>query len=106
MAEHRLTPDTETDLWEIARYTLETWGEAQQRGYEAGLIKCFEALADGTARARYPLPHRRDVRQIHCQHHYVFAIDTPDEPVTIVTVLHENMDLMTRLVDRLGDSRA
>lgn len=101
MAEYRLTPDTEADLWEIGRYTLQTWGEVQQRRYEAGLIKCFEALADGSARARHPLPHRRDVRQIHCQHHYVFAIDIPDEPVTIVAVLHEKMDLIERLRERL-----
>lgn len=104
MAEYRLTPDAEADLWEIARYTLQTWGEAQQRRYEARLIKCFQALAEGTPRARYPLPHRQDVRQIHCQHHYIFAIDTPNEPVTIVAVLHEKMDLMTRLTNRLGDS--
>lgn len=101
MAEYRLTPDAEADLWEIARYTLETWGEDQQRRYERVLIKCFEALADGSARARFPLPYRRDVRQLHCQHHYVFVIDAPDEPVTIVAVLHEKMDLVTRLEARL-----
>ncbi|MEX1025264.1 MAG: type II toxin-antitoxin system RelE/ParE family toxin [Planctomycetota bacterium] len=106
MPEYRLTPDAEDDLSDIARYTLETWGEAQQRLYEAALITCFEALADGSARTRRPLPHRTDVRQVHCRHHYVFAIDVPDAPVTIVAVLHEKMDLMTRLLDRLGDSTA
>lgn len=106
MVEYRLTPGAESDLWEVARYTLQTWGEAQQRRYEAGLIKCFATLADGSASARHPFPHRQDVLQIRCQHHYVFAVDTPGEPVTIVAVLHENMDLMTRLLDRVGDSMA
>jgi len=103
MPEYRLTPDTEGDLWEIARYTLETWGEAQQRRYEAALIKCFESMADGSARSRSPLAHRSDVRQVHCQHHYVFAMEIVDEPVTIVAVLHEKMDLIARLRERLSD---
>jgi len=103
MADYRLTPSAEDDLWEIARYTLRTWGEAQQRRYEAGLIKCFEALAEGSARGRQPFPHRPDIRQVHCQHNFVFAIEVPDQPLAIVAVLHEGMDLMTRLVDRLGD---
>ncbi len=101
MPEYRLTPDAEEDLWEIARYTLATWGEAQQRRYEASLTQCFEELAEGSARSRRPLPHRPDVHQVHCQHHHVFAIEATREPVTIVAVLHETMDLMTRLLARL-----
>lgn len=104
MPEFRLTPGAEKDLEEIARYTLRTWGETQQRRYEAALIACFEALADGKADARWPLPHRTDVHQVRCQHHYIFAVDHPQEPVTIVAVLHETMDLVTRLRDRLGNS--
>lgn len=104
MPKYRLTPGAEKDLGEIARYTLRTWGEAQMRRYEAALIACFEALADRRADARWPLPHRPELRQVRCQHHYVFAIDHPQEPVTIVAVLHETMDLVTRLRDRLGNS--
>lgn len=101
-----LTPDTEDNMWDIARYTLESRGGAQQRRYEAALIKCFEALADGSTRARHAFPHRPDVRQVHCQHHHAFALEVADEPVTVVAVLHEKMDLMTRLLNRPGGSTA
>lgn len=101
MADYRLTPDAESDLEEIARYTLSTWGEQQQRLYETAIATCFADLAAGTAFTRKPLAHRPDVLQVRCEHHVVFALETPNEPLTIVAILHERMDLMTRLQKRL-----
>lgn len=104
MPEYRLTPDAEADLREIARYTLTTWGERQHRRYESALLSCLGALAAGEARPSSPLPHRDDVLALRCEHHVIYAVAEAEEPLTIVAVLHEQMDLMVRLRERLeGD---
>ena len=38
-----------------------------------------------------------------CQYHYLFCLPRPDAPALIVAILHERMDLMARLADRLGE---
>lgn len=103
MAEYELTPDAENDLREIARYTTRTWGVAQTRRYKAALVRGFTGIAQETVHSRQPLPHRPDVRSCRCEHHYVFSIHEEDEKPVIVAVLHENMDLIERLRERLEE---
>ena len=38
----------------------------------------------------------------HCEHHYAFALPREGAPALIVAILHERMDLMTRLAERLN----
>ncbi len=45
MPKYRLTPKAEAERDAIARYTLETWGEAQCATYLDELEACFERLA-------------------------------------------------------------
>jgi toxin ParE1/3/4 len=103
MAEYELTLDAENDLREIARYTTRTWGVAQTRKYKAALLRGFTGIAKETVHSRQPLPHRPDVRSCRCEHHYVFSIHEEDEKPVIVAVLHENMDLIERLRERLEE---
>jgi len=37
----------------------------------------------------------------HCKKHYLFALSEPDKPLLIIAVLHEQMDLINRLKNRL-----
>jgi len=46
--------------------------------------------------------HRDDIRVSRCQHHYVFFVRDDDLGTLILAVLHENMDLLERLRQRLG----
>lgn len=101
MTEYELTPDAENDLREIARYTMRTWGVEQTRAYKGALLREFSGLAKGTARSRQPLPHRPEVRICRCEHHYVFSVHEEGEKPVIVAVLHESMDLIERLRERL-----
>ncbi len=43
------------------------------------------------------------LRMAHCEHHYVFCLPREDAPALIVAILHERMDLMARLADRLKE---
>ena len=101
MADYELTPDAENDLREIARYTTRTWGIVQARRYKADLLRGFKSIAKGSVLSRQPLPHRPDVQSCRCEHHYIFSIHDKGTKPVIVAVLHENMDLIERLRERL-----
>jgi plasmid stabilization system protein ParE len=63
----------------------------------------FANLAEGKGpfkdmSALYPA-----LRMARCQHHYVFCLPRENAPALIVAILHERMDLMKRLVDRLNE---
>ncbi|MEO0851902.1 MAG: type II toxin-antitoxin system RelE/ParE family toxin [Cyanobacteria bacterium J06648_11] len=103
MAEYTLTTEAEDDLREIAAYTDRTWGRAQARRYATQLEAHFEALTTGAAVTRAaPQPLRSAIRVSRCGKHYVFST-REQQQLLIVAVLHENMDLMRRLSERLDE---
>jgi toxin ParE1/3/4 len=76
---------------------------AQVRRYVSGLERGIANLAEGKGpfkdmSALYPA-----LRMARCQHHYVFCLPRENAPALIVAILHERMDLMKRLVDRLNE---
>ncbi|PRH86070.1 plasmid stabilization protein ParE [Labrys okinawensis] len=102
---YALTDDAETDLRAIVRYTHKEWGGAQARTYIAKLKAGIARVAAGQGvfkelNALYPA-----LRMARCEHHYVFCLPRQDEPVLIVAIFHERMDLMARLADRLNESQ-
>ena len=99
---YELTPTAEADLREIARYTLRQWGVRQQRRYARLLEACFRGIAESSARSwdfseQYP-----QLRVTPCQHHYVFSLHPEGMKPRIIAVLHERMDLLTRIGERLS----
>ncbi|MGM0743598.1 MAG: type II toxin-antitoxin system RelE/ParE family toxin [Pseudomonadota bacterium] len=99
MASYDLTLAAEEDLRDIWRYTLETWGPEQADTYLDQLGECLDEIGSRRAPPR-SLPQLPDELCIHrCQRHYIFwlAIDRP----IIIAVLHEKMDILLRLEDRL-----
>ncbi|BCM19882.1 type II toxin-antitoxin system RelE/ParE family toxin [Mesorhizobium sp. J8] len=86
---------------DIIRYTRKEWGDAQVRRYIAKLEQGIARVAASQGvfkdmSALYPA-----LRMVHCEHHYVFCLPRENAPALIVAILHERMDLMTRLIDRL-----
>lgn len=76
-------------------------GDAQTRRYIAILSAGIDQIARG---------HGKDMSALHpgllmsrCQHHYLFCLPQTDGPALIIAILHERMDLMARLADRLRD---
>ena len=101
MPEYELTPGADHDLLEIARYTIKTWGLEQADRYEADLKMHLQAIGKGEACARPFLEHRPELLFCRCEHHYAFFLQRENACPLILAVFHENMDLMTRLRDRL-----
>lgn len=86
----------------IIRYTRKQWGDIQVRRYVTALEQGIACLAtdQGTFKdmsALYPA-----LRMAHCEHHYVFCLPRENVPALIVVILHERMDLLARLADRLN----
>jgi toxin ParE1/3/4 len=101
MLPYELTSDAERDLREIARYTLRQWGARQQRRYASLLEAGFRAIAQ---RRIVPRPFSSaypDVFVSHCEHHYIFYLYLEGQKPRIFAVLHENMNLLARLAERL-----
>lgn len=99
MPGYRLTPDAQSDLIEIRRYTVQQWGTAQSQKYLSELRKTIRLLAKapslGKARPEVGLsvlsfPHVSQVIYyvVHEQQLVVFA------------VLHKRMVPFGHLVER------
>ncbi len=101
MAAYELTRAADADLQAIASYTVSTWGVQQARRYEALLEGHFGAIGNQKVRTRVFLKHRPELLVSHIGHHYVFHLVRGNQCPLILAVLHENMDLMNRLRDRL-----
>ena len=99
MTGYDLTLAAEGDLRGIWQYTHETWGADQADRYLGRIEACFEAIAEGRVRPRSDDALPGGVRVHRCEHHYVFWI--AGERPTVVAILHERMDLVSRLKDRL-----
>lgn len=96
MPGYRVSRKAETDIREIGRYTEAEWGRAQRRLYLSGMETCFRHLAGNprlaAARAEFSPPVRI---QRYEKHLIVYAEE--DDGILIVRVLHESMDVPTRL---------
>ena len=96
-----LTNAAEADLRAVIRYTRRRWGDAQAHRYVAQLRTCAEALAAGDGAHRSMADLHPGLRMVRCEHHYIFCLPRPDAPALIVAILHERMDLLTRIKGRL-----
>ncbi|MCC5886608.1 MAG: type II toxin-antitoxin system RelE/ParE family toxin [Gammaproteobacteria bacterium] len=86
---------------EIARYTLREWGPEQCRAYIQQIETVATELAHGQGIFRTHDELYPGVRVKLAGHHYVFCLPQADEPALIVAILHERMELLTRLRERL-----
>lgn len=102
MTPYVLTAAAEADIRDIVRYTRRQWGDAQTRRYIAALERGIAAVAMGDGAFKDMSAVSADLRMARCGHHYVFCLPRLDAPALIVAILHERMDLMTRLVERFG----
>ncbi len=100
MVGYVLTPDAEKDLEEVWSYTFEKWGADQADHYLSQIEICCERIAAGEAYCRsFPEVDAR-LKSHHCQHHYIFFLETADRP-TVLAVLFERMNLLVQLRPRL-----
>ena len=99
MQSYDVTLAAEEDLRDIWRYTYETWGFDQAETYFDRIGACCEAIGNRRARSKTLDGLPDGIRIYRCEHHYVVWLDE-DRPI-IIAILHERMDFVRRLKDRL-----
>lgn len=62
---------------------------------------CFRHSPEGVGPFKDMDALYQNLRLVHCEHHYIFCVVSPDAPALVVAILHERMDLMVRIGDRL-----
>ena len=74
----------------------------RQDRYTGRLETCFRRIAEGRARSRSFSARYPQVRVTRCEHHYVFYVQPEGQKPLIFAVLHERMDMLTRIGERLS----
>jgi toxin ParE1/3/4 len=100
MALYELTPDSDADLEEIARYTILEWGSQQASLYLDKLHNHFGSIASKNI---IPKTFSKQFPQLlvtRCEHHYVFYLHPKKTKPVILAILHEKMDMVNRLKER------
>jgi len=100
-APYILTRSAAADLREVVRYTVQNWGKAQCQAYIAEIEEAATdvALGKGLYKNRDDLSPGLRVRR--ARHHYLFCLPIKDQPALILAILHERMDMIARLRERL-----
>jgi toxin ParE1/3/4 len=101
MPSYEKTLEAEEDLVGIVEYTVNKWGIKQVRKYMQDLEQCMEKLATGKSPSKTLHKVSSNMRVVRCQHHYIFGLIRDNKPMLIVAVLHERMNLTSRLKRRL-----
>lgn len=90
------TRKAEADLKEIARYTQSHWGRGQRLKYLKRLDACFWALAENPHKGEDCSEIREGYQRWPVGSHVVFYRLVVDR-VEIIRILHQNMDIESRL---------
>ena len=98
---YELTPEAKQDIRGIWLYTAEQWSERQADRYTGRLEACFRRIARRRAQAKSFSERYPQVQVTRCEHHYVFFLHPEGQKPLIIAVLHERMDMLTRLGERL-----
>ena len=96
LTELRLSRRAETDLAEIADYTIGEFGITQARQYRDSIMACFESLANNPHLGRSANELSPGLRRIRQQAHVIFYLHRQDQ-ILIVRVLHHSMDFERHL---------
>ena len=99
MVSYDLTLAAEGDLRAIWTYTYQTWGAEQADRYLDLIEACCAAIASDSTRSRQFEQLPDDVRIHRCEHHFIVWLGRA-RPI-VIAVLHERMDCIRRLKDRL-----
>ncbi len=97
---YRFLPAADRQQDEIWGYTFDTWGEKQADSYIKGLHAALNGAALGkNIWRKLDHPKLRNVYFIRYEHHFIFFRIFSNDILGVISILHENMDILTRLVD-------
>jgi plasmid stabilization system protein ParE len=99
---HVYSRQAEAELREIVLYTTRQWGASRARAYARQIDAAAAAVAAGQGVFKEWGEVLPGLRVSAAGSHYVFCVHRPDRPALILAILHQRMDLMARLKERLA----
>ena len=93
--------DAHQDLLKIVDYTFDRFGEKQALKYTQQLDLCARRMANGKGQIKLLSDINESLCSCHCQHHYIFGLRRLNRPFLIIAIIHERMDLIKRITNRL-----
>ena len=88
---YRLSHKAESDISNIARYTIEQFGIEQARTYRDSLIACFQSLGETPRIGRKADNIRDGYRRFDHRSHVIFY-KSDGQDILIIRVLHKRMN--------------
>ncbi|MFN2395998.1 MAG: type II toxin-antitoxin system RelE/ParE family toxin [Bacteroidales bacterium] len=100
MAKYRLTNRAVSDLRQIWNYTFDKWSENQADRYYKMLIDNFDELAINPNLGKDYHMVAESLLGFKAGRHIIFYHRIDNHEIEIVRILHEQMDLKSRLIDK------
>ena len=102
MAAIRIRDGAARRIDEIYRYTRERWGSNQAEAYISDLFEAFNGIASNQIQSK-EIPPEFGVSGFFFRHgrHFVYWRHLANGDIGIVTILHERMSQVDRLLDDL-----
>jgi toxin ParE1/3/4 len=99
MAQFKLTKKAVEDLSKIWDYTFEVWSERQADKYYESLVSNCQEIADNPELGKNYDGIAEKLLGMKTNHHIIFYRTVNKDYVEITRVLHERMDLKTRIAE-------
>lgn len=100
MAKYELTNEAVQDLSGIWDYTCDNWSEKRADNYFEMLIDCCQEIADIPKAGRNYDGIKTDLLGLKASRHIIFYRISINKPIEITRILHERMDLKSRLEEK------
>ena len=100
MAKFELTKKAVEDLTEIWNYTFENWSEHQADKYYKLLADSFKEIAGNPNIGKHYHGIAKNLKGFKVGRHIIFFRAMEDPKVEIIRILHEQMDLKNRLIEK------
>jgi len=99
MAKYKLTNKAVEDLSKIWDYTFEVWSEQQADKYYDGLISTCKEIAENPELGKNYNGISKQLFGMKANRHIIFYRTLNENYVEITRILHERMDLKTRIAE-------
>ena len=97
MANYKFTNEAVEDLTNIWNYTFDKWSEKQADIYYEMLFKNCQYIADNPKIGKPYEEIKKDIFGLKTNRHIIFYRIVNGNPIEITRILHERMDLKSRL---------
>ncbi|MBT0550668.1 type II toxin-antitoxin system RelE/ParE family toxin [Riemerella anatipestifer] len=97
MAKYELTNKAVEDLTNIWEYTIDKWSEQQADHYFNVLISSCQNIADNPDLGKSYEGIAKELLGLKIEKHIIFYRKRENKPIEITRILHERMDLKSRM---------